>query len=1814
VCLVWGVASQAFAQGSPVTFSVIGDIPYGGSEDLFQEYVDDHNLMSPADFFVHVGDIMSQGSCPEPSYALVSDIMSQLAVPAFVIPGDNEWNDCNDPAAAWILWETWFSEFEQRFCGTPSIEAQPVRRENFAFVDRGVLFVGLNLVGGAVHDRAEWDVRLQQDADWVNQQFTQKQGQVRAAVVFGHAPRDGSRDIFFNQFDVSAVAFGKPIMFIHGNGHSWRYSTNWGAPNIWRIQVEKNDPPLEFTVTMDPVDPFVFERDPWPAGTPSYNRPPCVEVGPDQSIRLGEGVRVDGFATDDGVPTAGVLITTWSKASGPGQASFADPGALATDVTFSQPGVYVLRLTADDGGLASSADVTVQVASGDPDFRIQDVSVTEGQLGTVTAAFTVQLLSATGAPASVDYATADGTATAGVDYQTMSGSLSFSGSTISRTVNVVVYGDEQLEDSETFTVNLSNAVGAGILDGTGTGLIIDDDIPPPPLVDAFDPPFALPGATVVVMGEFFTDALSVSVAGVPADFVTVSDTHLEVIVPDGIVTGPIRVTNSTGTGVSGESFDIAYTLSLEVTGDGGVGLDPPGGLYAQGSTVTLTPLPDPGAEFLVWGGDIGGIDVPGEVAMDRSKLVTAWFVDEGSVARASSSVQLASDLDDAEERVSSGSMDLSSSDLELGVTGGSAQLVGMRFVGVDVPRRATILSASLQFTADETIGDTAALNIRGEAADYAVPFAATSGDISARTSTQASADWNPPDWKSAGAAGAAERSADVSSVIQEIVDRPGWLPGNALALILTGSGTRTAESHEGDPAGAVRLDMIHMIDLRPPGPAAGLRATAVDATSIDLAWDPARDNVAVTGYRLFRPTGYVDVIGTSHRVTGLTPDREYFFQVSALDATGFESPPTPVLTVRTAPLDRQAPTTPQGLHSPAQAETSLDLAWDAASDNVGVMGYRLYRPSGPLDLAGTSYSMTGLAPDREYGFQVAALDAAGHESAPSPALLVRTRRPDRGAPTPPQGLGSPVQTLSTIELSWEASSDDVGVTGYRVHRTGGSIDVVGTSYTETGLAPDQEYSFQVSALDAAGHESAPSPLLQVRTLALVVDQGAPTVPQNLHSPAQTGTSVDLAWDASSDDMGVAGYRVYCPSGIVDVEGTTYTETGLSEETEYGFQVSALDTSGQESAPSPVLMVSTTGPGPGVPTTPTNLRSLVQTRLSIDLVWDASTDDVGVVGYRVYGPSGPVDVSGTTHTESDLDSDTWYEFQVSALDADGNESPQTSVLHVRTRVAVPVVLSIGVADGNDDAEEDVVGGRVNTTSGDLELAVEGGVTAQVVGMRFAGIGVPRDSEVMSASVQFTVDEATGGGSALTIRGEATDDAAPFVKVDGDVTGRATTSAGVAWSPPDWTSAGDAGADQRTPDLSQVIEEIVGRVGWSPGNAIGLIVTGTGTRTAESYDGAPADAPQLQVTYLPAVDAEAPGVPSNLRSPVQTSFAIDLEWDASTDDIGVTGYRVYGPHGPIDVPGTSYTEGGLVPGTEYAFFVTALDAVGRESAASTTLLVSTLPPDVDPPTTPQNLRSPSQIDVAIELAWDPSTDDRGVVGYRVYGPSGAVDVPGTSYTATGLVPITAYDFQVSALDEAGNESVLSAVLSVSTLPPIPLMLSVPVSSGADDAEETVATGAMNLASTDLDVVTDRNGSVYQVGLRFAGVAVPPGASITSAWIQFNVDEVGSLATDVEIRAEAADAAAPFTSVAFDVSSRPSTTTFVPWSVAPWAAINDAGLDQRTPDLAVLVQEVIDRPGWVDGSSLVLLVSGSGQRVADSYDGGAALAPVLVIEYLQ
>ena len=169
---------------------------------------------------------------------------------------------------------------------------------------------------------------------------------------------------------------------------------------------------------------------------------------------------------------------------------------------------------------------------------------------------------------------------------------------------------------------------------------------------------------------------------------------------------------------------------------------------------------------------------------------------------------------------------------------------------------------------------------------------------------------------------------------------------------------------------------------------------------------------------------------------------------------------------------------------------------------------------------------------------------------------------------------------------------------------------------------------------------------------------------------------------------------------------------------------------------------------------------------------------------------------------------------------------------------------------------------------------------------------------------------------------------------------------------------------------------------------------------------------------------------------------------------------------------------------------------------------------------------------------------------------------------------------------------------------------VVSGLDDVEQN-ASGSMYINSSDLELVKDGT-NVQTVGIRFTGIDIPKGAIITNAYIQFQVDEVSTVATSLAIRGEDADTAAAFTSVANNVSSRPSTDASVGWTPVGWSTVGAAGLDQRTPDLSAIVQEIVDRGAWSALNNMVFLITGSGTRTAESFEGTAAGAPLLHIDY--
>lgn len=168
----------------------------------------------------------------------------------------------------------------------------------------------------------------------------------------------------------------------------------------------------------------------------------------------------------------------------------------------------------------------------------------------------------------------------------------------------------------------------------------------------------------------------------------------------------------------------------------------------------------------------------------------------------------------------------------------------------------------------------------------------------------------------------------------------------------------------------------------------------------------------------------------------------------------------------------------------------------------------------------------------------------------------------------------------------------------------------------------------------------------------------------------------------------------------------------------------------------------------------------------------------------------------------------------------------------------------VAANTDDAEEPA-SLVPSLNSSDLEFVHDG--TDQVVGMRFTGVTIPRNATITRAYIQLTTDEAYSTITSLQVRGQAVGNAPTFTTATGNLSTRTRTSASVAWAPSAWTVVGEAGANQRTPELKSVIQEIVNRSDWNSGNALVIIVTGTGRRTASAYDGVTGQAPLLHVEY-------------------------------------------------------------------------------------------------------------------------------------------------------------------------------------------------------------------------------------------------------------------------------------------------------------------------------------------------------------------------------
>jgi len=170
-------------------------------------------------------------------------------------------------------------------------------------------------------------------------------------------------------------------------------------------------------------------------------------------------------------------------------------------------------------------------------------------------------------------------------------------------------------------------------------------------------------------------------------------------------------------------------------------------------------------------------------------------------------------------------------------------------------------------------------------------------------------------------------------------------------------------------------------------------------------------------------------------------------------------------------------------------------------------------------------------------------------------------------------------------------------------------------------------------------------------------------------------------------------------------------------------------------------------------------------------------------------------------------------------------------------------------------------------------------------------------------------------------------------------------------------------------------------------------------------------------------------------------------------------------------------------------------------------------------------------------------------------------------------------------------------------------VQIETGADDAEERAA-GAVRPVSSGLEM--GFGGNNQRVGLRFNEVYVPQGATIVDAYVQFRVREPDLDPASFTIEGHLIGDSGPFTTQIRNLTFRPKTTVTIPWSPNPWTLVKEAGPDQRTPNIALIIQEIVGRPDWESGNSLAIMITGTGRRAAVAFEGDPRYAPMLYIEF--
>jgi chitodextrinase len=417
---------------------------------------------------------------------------------------------------------------------------------------------------------------------------------------------------------------------------------------------------------------------------------------------------------------------------------------------------------------------------------------------------------------------------------------------------------------------------------------------------------------------------------------------------------------------------------------------------------------------------------------------------------------------------------------------------------------------------------------------------------------------------------------------------------------------------------------------------------------------------------------------------------------AVLLATTGVGPSTPPLEL----VSFSDPTPPTNV-VPASADRALAISWSASGEPFGT-GYKVYL-DGVLKatVTGTSTTVTGLVNGRGYAVTVTTTTSflgTSHEGAGSTPVTGTPR--DAVPPSAPTGV-SAARGDAQVSLSWTANGADYDADGYRVLRNGVAVSgllsgVSTTGYLDIGLVNDTTYSYTVQTHDTSGNwSSSSSPAVS----ATPTDLTPPVAPTGLVAVRGDG-QVSLTWTANPEPD-IATYRVLRDGvEIATVTGTSYLDTGLTNDTTYAYVLAAVDTHGNRSPNSGTASATPTDLTP--PAAPTGLvatRGENQAALS----WAANTEP-DLATYRVLRDGVEIaTVTGTSYLDAGLTNDTTYTYAIVAVDTHGNRSANSTTATATptdlTAPAAPTGLSALAGDAQvsltwaANGEPDVAGYRV-----------------------------------------------------------------------------------------------------------------------------------------------------------------------------------------------------------------------------------------------------------------------------------------------------------------------------------------------------------------------------------------------------------------------------------------------------------------------------------------------------------------------------------------